>query len=628
MSRKATSSFPIFVASPNKHIILSFCVCLGFPLISLCLADFVGTPTSLQVTRYTEGSYLIPQSKKSAEVASHANLRLSQSILNERMPTDTFRLRKSTQTLRKKNSSGSKSKPLIGGSKETPFSKVAAKSHDYLQRFPGISHYQMETSGTGYYKGTQAPGEPPDLGMAVGNGYVVQAVNFAIRVYNASNGAPLVGTTPTNQFFNMTYAYSPNTNFTVSGDFLADPRVLYDPLVKRWFVFVWGTRGFHVHRLPPATFQLIAVSYSKNPLSGFRYYYYNTALTGTDLHRDCPCIPDYQMVGVDAYGVHITANAFAGLGTLVGAQIYVLSKKKLLRGGDKFFAQAFDGSSGNNGHILQDGEYADSIQPAHFPPSSSPALGHGGTQFFLSTFSNKHDNRVEVWAVTNTGSIDAATPALSLQQVTVKLSFTYSLPPSSGAFQKGGVTPLTKEFNETLQRLDLGDCRMQQVVFSNGYLFGAFTTAVFDPSGNVDRSGIAWVVIKPSFNSARKLYAQIIASGVITIEGLYAVYPAITVNFRRAVIGFALSGRSIHPTLAYVYIPFSTYKASNVRYAWQGTMPEDGYSGLFGGISRWGDYFASTTDEKGRFWISGETIVGGARTLYANWGTYIAQLPI
>eukprot|EP00271_Cylindrocystis_brebissonii_P020883 TRINITY_DN7187_c0_g1_i1.p1 TRINITY_DN7187_c0_g1~~TRINITY_DN7187_c0_g1_i1.p1 ORF type:complete len:627 (-),score=15.24 TRINITY_DN7187_c0_g1_i1:130-2010(-) len=626
MSRKATPDCLIFVGSPSKHINLSFFVCLGFLLISLSFADFVGSPTSLQVTRYTEGSYLIPQTSKSAGVASPANLLLSQSLLNEQMPAGSFRLRKSTRTLRKENSSGTKSKPLIGGSKETPFSKVAATSHDYLQRFPGVSHYQSRTSGTGYYNDTQFSGEPPDLGMAVGNGYVVQAVNSAIRVYSAANGAPLVAATPINQFFNMTYGTNRVTKFT--GDSLSDPRVLYDPLVKRWFVFIWGTRGTNVHRLPPATYQLIAVSYSKNPLSGFRYYYYNTALTGAGLHRGCPCIPDYQMVGVDAYGVHITANAFTGRGILVGAQIYVLSKKKLLRGPEKFFAQAFDGSVGNNGHILQDGEYASGIQPAHFPPSSSPALGHGGTQFFLSTFDNIYDNRVEVWAITNTGSIDTATPALSLQQVTVTLSFIYSLPPSSGASQKGGVTPLTKANNLTLQRLDLGDCRMQQVVFSNGYLFGAFTTAVFDPSGNVDRSGIAWVVIKPSFNSSNTLSAQIIASGVITIEGLYAVYPAITVNFRRAVIGFALSGRSIHPTLAYVYIPFSTYKASNVRYAWQGTMPEDGYSGLFGGISRWGDYFASTTDEKGRFWISGETIVGGARTLYANWGTYIAQLPI
>eukprot|EP00271_Cylindrocystis_brebissonii_P004733 TRINITY_DN16564_c0_g1_i1.p1 TRINITY_DN16564_c0_g1~~TRINITY_DN16564_c0_g1_i1.p1 ORF type:complete len:634 (+),score=19.99 TRINITY_DN16564_c0_g1_i1:411-2312(+) len=617
--------------------IFTVTLCFYSLCFSLSSAAFVGSPTSFEVVKYAEGNYWIPKSTQSAKFASPADISfsgaLSKITANERVPRGALNRHKTTAT----SSAGKgsflselKAKSVVGGSEATPFAKVAAAaaSQDYLQRFPGISHYESRTSGTGYYNGTQFNNEPPDCGFAVGSGFVVQAVNSAIRVYSAANGAPLVATTPNNQFFNMTYPIHRDTNYT--GDTLSDPRVLYDPIVNRWFVFIWGRRGSNSHRLPPPTFQLIAVSYSKNPLSGFRYFYYNTALTGSGLHSGCPCIPDYQMVGVDAYGVHITANAYGG--NFVGAQFYVLSKKQLVRGTKKFFAQMFDGLASTGGFVLQGGEQASSIQPAKFPSSSAPALGQGGTQYFLSTFDNSEDNRVEVWAMTNTESVNIATLKLALQQVTLRLSFTYAVPLSGGATQKSGSTPLTTANKAALETLDLGDCRMQQVIYSNGHLFGAFTTRIFDSSLGVYTSGIAWVIIKPSFSSSGTLSARLVASGVIAISGFYAFFPAITVNARRAVIVFALSGRTIYPSLAYVYIPFSTYKPGVVRYAWQGMGPEDGFSGLPAlggdGVARWGDYFAATTDERGRLWITGQTIVGGPRVPLANWGMYIAQLPV
>ena len=52
--------------------------------------------------------------------------------------------------------------------------------------FAGINHLDQRTAGTGAYAGTQFSLEPPDQALCVGNGYVVESVNTAIRVYSAS----------------------------------------------------------------------------------------------------------------------------------------------------------------------------------------------------------------------------------------------------------------------------------------------------------------------------------------------------------------------------------------------------------------------------------------------------------
>ena len=61
-----------------------------------------------------------------------------------------------------------------------------------------------------------------------------------------------------------------------------------------------------------------------------------------------------------------------------------------------------------------------------------------------------------------------------------------------------------------------------------------------------------------------------------------------------------------------------------------GTAPQDGFSGYKyfggGGSGRTGDYSAATVDEHGAVWIASEYIPSGARTLLANWGTFIAQI--
>ena len=87
--------------------------------------------------------------------------------------------------------------------------------------FNAINHRDQRRAGTGPYTNTQFSLEPPDQGLCAGNGFVLEPVNDALRVFNTS-GTPLAPTTALNQFFNQKPAFNRTTH--VFGDFLSDPK--------------------------------------------------------------------------------------------------------------------------------------------------------------------------------------------------------------------------------------------------------------------------------------------------------------------------------------------------------------------------------------------------------------------
>src|SRR5437879_3203067 len=64
--------------------------------------------------------------------------------------------------------------------------------------FNGFSHADQRLSNGG----NQLSIEPPSHGLAVANGFVLEGVNNAVRVFSTA-GAPLTGTVATNQLFNL-----------------------------------------------------------------------------------------------------------------------------------------------------------------------------------------------------------------------------------------------------------------------------------------------------------------------------------------------------------------------------------------------------------------------------------------
>jgi hypothetical protein len=91
--------------------------------------------------------------------------------------------------------------------------------------FNGLTHAEQRLADGG----NQFSIEPPDQGLAVGNGYVLEAVNLALRVRPVSGGAG-AGVVSLNRFFFQESAIVRATATTPAryGRFVSDPRAYYN----------------------------------------------------------------------------------------------------------------------------------------------------------------------------------------------------------------------------------------------------------------------------------------------------------------------------------------------------------------------------------------------------------------
>ena len=513
--------------------------------------------------------------------------------------------------------------------------------------FNGLNHRAQRNAGTGIYANTQFSLEPPDLGLAVGNGFVLEAVNTALAVYD-KNGTLLKGPTALNQFFNL----APEIKRTLPvrfGDFTSDPKCYFDRQTQRWFISllqidvdpVTGNFSGRSHIL-------LAVSQTDDPTLGFNLFSIdatNDGLNGTPSHSGCPCFGDQPLIGADANGFYISTNEFRTLGRgSHGAQIYAMSKTRL--------AQGFLSTVVHFSGLTFPGGRAFSVQPATTPSTKESEHGEGkesergeGVEFMMSTLnlSSALQNKIAVWAITGTNSLTEAVPELDLSKVVVD-SEVYGVPPD--AIQKAGSAasrPLGTLFGEPEELLATNDQRMQQVIFADGKLWGALTTVIkqgpdctgFDPSlptgfGPDCFVGIAWFQVKPSIHDDT-LRAKLKNQGYVSVTGNFVFFPSVAVSEEgKGTISFSLSGPDFFPSVGYVRIDDG--KTGEVHVAAAGAGPDDGFTGYaaFGGAGsgRWGDYSAGVADGEGNIWFAHDYISGGPRTLFANWATFIGHVRI
>lgn len=493
----------------------------------------------------------------------------------------------------------------------------------------GISHFDQRLAGTGSYANTQFSLEPPDQGLCVGNGDVVEAVNNAFEVYDTSGHPLTVDNNYTNsialsQFFGLQpEVVRPSGPY---GPFISDPKCYYDPDTNRFFLTeleleVSSTTG----AFAGPSDQLIAVTTSGDPMGTWAIYSFST----TDASRaGCPCFGDQPLIGADANGFYIATNEYGVTSSAYyGAQLYAISKAAL----------AANASSPAVTHIdlgpntLSQGGLAYSVQPAT-SPNSGYSAANGGTEYFLSTTDwstgpafGIRANTVEVWALTNTSSLDS-TPALTMTNIALP-SQLYAQPPN--ATQAPGPTPLAKALHDSLELIDTNDDRMNQVVFADGMLWAGANTAVKPPNGPVV-AGIAYFVVSPSDSSAT-LSATMTEQGYVGVANENVMFPSIGVTpSGTAVMSFSLSGPDFHPSAAYTHLG-ATSGAGDIHIAGVGQLPDDGFTGykFYGstnGSARWGDYSAAVADLSGNIWMAAEYIPSAPRTALANWGTYVSEV--
>src|SRR5215831_678731 len=126
--------------------------------------------------------------------------------------------------------------------------KKAKSNPQFKVGFEGLNFYQQRYSRGG----NQFSVEPPDQGVCAGNGFVLEAVNDVLNIFNTSGQSVLPDNTAANIVsgfsrnvnhavdLNSFYGYSAaiNRSTGVRGPSLTDPSCLYDVASQRWFVVV------------------------------------------------------------------------------------------------------------------------------------------------------------------------------------------------------------------------------------------------------------------------------------------------------------------------------------------------------------------------------------------------------
>jgi hypothetical protein len=499
--------------------------------------------------------------------------------------------------------------------------------------FNGLTHADQRNAGTGQYVNTQFSLEPPDQGLCVGHGFVIEPVNDAFAVYNES-GARLTAPTALNQFYNRSPAINRTTGAT--GDFLSDPKCYWDPVGHRFIqtILEVDAPGNFSGAAPfNRTHVLIAVSQTSDPTGKWNLYSMDTSddgLNGTPAHTGCPCLPDQPLLGANRDGVFIDTNEFQDNPSFFfnGGQIYGLGRAALESGASSVVFTHLDVGTVPTGDPNL--PFWGSIQPSESinPPGGTELLMTGGPE---DIFQNNAplDNRIAAWSLAGTRSLGSSHPSLQLSHQ-VLTSETYGLPINTGATQKPGPTPLGTSLGEPLETINANDSRMNQVVDLNGVLFGGVNTTVTSATGP-PRVGIAYFAVgavgtpagdlrphpppglcgrerrerpvpldrgEPVWRRRDGLYPE--RARLLPERRLRAVRPGPGGRLDSRQRAGCPAGRRV-----------LRLRGRGVPDAWRGPLGR-----LLG--RRYGD---------GAIWMGNEFIPNAPRTLLANWGTFVSRLP-
>jgi hypothetical protein len=525
-----------------------------------------------------------------------------------------------------------------------------------VKSFSGITDYQQRYVASG---GNQFTITPPDQGLCVGNGYVVETVNDTIRVFD-TNGNALSNPIGLNAFYG--YPYEINRTTGVYGPEPTDPSCYFDPQYMRWFhVALTLEVNPKTGALTLANHLDVAVSMTSSPLGAWVFYHIpvqDDGTQGTPKHTSCPCLGDYPHIGADQFGFYITTNEYPWLGgpgkfgnAFNGAQIYAMSKMALAQNSAKVRLVQIAGPT--LGKIP-----SFTLWPNEVPGTAYDTTNKGTEWFIQSTATLETLNTtgmsstIGVWRLTNTQSLDKAMPKLYLAN-TALTSDVYGVPPVSeqkvgsvplrDCLLTGCVTGLGPSPSEVQSGIDSSDSRMLTNWLAGGKLYGALGTIV-NVNGRF-QAGVAFFVI----NTASTMPGVSIANqGYVAVAGNVS-YPSIaTLANGSGAMAITLVGAGWYPSAAYMSVnamgPVGPVVAAKV-----GAGPDDEFCGyLFFNCGntltpsirpRWGDYGAAVVDGNA-VWIASEFIdqtctlaqwivdptCGGTRAALGNWATRITRV--
>lgn len=564
-----------------------------------------------------------------------------------------------------------------------------------LGSWEGVNSYANDWS----FHGNQFSVEPPDQGLCVGNGFEFETVNQVVQVYDQS-GAPLLygtpffaGSPPVGLALNEFYGFPPSLDFStgVFGPFSGDVSCYYDAASQRWFHLMFSieqdpTLGFFTGNMALE----LAVSTSSDPLGSWNFYEIpaqNNGTQGTPDHQ-CDlgfCFGDFPHIGADANSIVLTTNEYSFFGNdYNGVQIYALSKADLVAGSSSPTMVYLQ-----NQNVPALGQGGFTAWPAQSSPSSFDS-SNGGTEYLVSSTAGDGfetgntsggSDKMVVWALTNTSSLDTTTPDLGLQQAVVT-TIPYVLPPKS-FMRSAGPLPLGECLNLGTScpalnvadppfiqpgpyPLDSSDTRVLSSFFQDGVLWTTLGTGLQGPGGSSydfannlaqtklsTKAGIAYFALRPTWTesssggegltgSAATLGAEVAQQGYIGTQVGNLTYPSLAMGSNGVgYIGATRVGPRFFASPAFIEIGLGV-QPSFIGVVTEGAGPNDGFTGTWEGAfrPRWGDYGAAAVDDDGSIWFAAEytqsrclltqftadITCGFSRGIFENWSTRITHL--
>jgi hypothetical protein len=498
--------------------------------------------------------------------------------------------------------------------------------------FDGLNFFDQRFANGG----NQFSVEPPDQGLCVGNGKVVEVVNDVYQVFD-TKGHALINPVDLNTLF----GYSPaivrsGPNAGQEGPEVFDPSCLFDQQTGRFFIVASTLDRVGTSATLSGTTH-IDILVASDPTKALMKYSIATTNAATPCFNDGaqtvpgPCFPDYPHIGADRNGFYITTNVFDFFGpNFEGVNIYAMSKSVLASGA---FTLPVTVTSTNGVGPADDGGTGFSVIPA-VSPGDKFSGERGGTEYFVSSravFTNSGTaSSLVVWNLSNTQSLNSATPNLTLTSSLVNTS-EYGVP--APATQKSADAPVAQCLGSTMvvpatgqpcwvalngtfgfgapvtlgvQMLDSNDSRIGGVSYANGTLWATLGSAATDSAGN-PTDGVAWFVLNPHGSSA-----DLTNEGMLVKDGANLTYPSLAVTEDgQGAMGFTITGPKDFPSAGYVGLD-ARNGTGDVQYAARGKGPQDGFTEYqFIGTGRyrprWGDYGAAVADG-GSIWVASEYI--------------------
>ncbi len=556
---------------------------------------------------------------------------------------------------------GSKKAPSTPSGGAAPISVPHIKSlpivsKSYAAQKPGLNAFSQDSTG-GYID------TPPDQALAEGNGYVFEAVNNVFQISDTNFGH-VTNAEPMEQFWAPAILATGYCS-------VSDPKAHYDTVTRKWYVteVAYGPPG-----CAPGSAVFIAVSTTSDPLSIYNIYVLDTSFDGSLCTAD-GCLADQPLLGMNKNALVITTNSFDwDTPTFNGAQLYVIDSTGLAAG--FLFPNIAYFDIGNNiptpegfigcglTAIYPDDAYCwYSVQPGT-SPNIAQVTSRGGTEFFMSALDwfGSTDNRVALWALTNTSSISAFFPDMFLNYAVVSTE-AYGFPFTDTPFfspyaeQPGtGNTPLCDFFVGPFCEpgpIANNDDRMNEVKTvtygSIAHNWAGLNTdaSISDPIGHLHRrSAIAYF----DLSANAWCLGVFICGGMVNAQGYVGnwnndvIFPAIgvsSVSGHGGAMVYTLTGNDHYPSVAVSKVSDSA-APNNIPVVLAGQDVLDDFAWYFFGTPRWGDYSAAVGDGT-TVYLATEYIqnpscddatfvfdptCGGTRSEFTNWGTGLVKVNV